>query len=41
MPNKISGFQKGDIFFNCDNSKLKNSPIFYFFSERYRWVEMG
>ena len=36
---EISGFQRGDKFLNCDNTKLKrSSKINFSVSKRHRWV---
>jgi len=42
LNNYNSGFQRGDIFLNYDNTELKRSSIINFpVSERHRWVVVG
>jgi len=42
LNNKISGFQRGDIFLNSDNTELKiSSKIILCVAEWYSWAVVG
>jgi len=42
LNNQISGFQRGDIFLNCDKTELnRSSKIDFSVSERHRWAVVG